>query len=194
MFLASSTEYKARLLYFTCRLLRRWTDLIGFVCSPDLPACGWRHHSELSLSFVGWVLPSELWVQTARLGRCRLKVGEERLESLQIRLSGVFHNTPLIYCLVSQINQDSFACFFDFDFLFLSFCLFVFVCGCILSPLSLPSLSLISNKINAIILWIPQDSFGEKKNNKTLKNQINEQKYKLKSLCCALFAFLFVFQ
>lgn len=99
--------------------------------------------------------------------------------------------------LPGQLNQSRQFCLFLL-FLFLSF-LFVFVYGCILSPptpLSLPFLSLISKKkINAIILWIPQDSFGEKKNNKTLKKQINEQKYKLK-LCVVFFffAFLFVFQ
>lgn len=67
------------------------------------------------------------------------------------------------------------------------FILFLSVYGC--NPPPLPQ-SLISNKINAIILWIPQDSFGEKKINKTLKNQINEQKYKLQTKPCVCFSLL----
>lgn len=53
--------------------------------------------------------------------------GEERFESLQIQFSRVFCKMPWIYCLVSSINQDSFACFFYFSFChFVCFCVWLY--------------------------------------------------------------------
>lgn len=129
-----------------------------------LPASEVGHdYFELSLRFVVWV------------PKCSSKSRSHDCASLQGGGGGstsvtavaverlLVRTPPWIYCLDSWFNQYSFtACFFHFLFVFWLY-----------SIPSLPPLSLISNRINAIILWIPQDFFGEK-NNKTPKNQINK--------------------
>lgn len=76
---------------------------------------------------------------------------------------------------------------FTFVILFVCFCLWLYF----IPPLpSLLESHFKQNKCHYIVNT--SGFFWRKKNtNKTLKNQINEQKYKLKPLCCVLFFFLF---
>lgn len=152
-----------------------------------------RHHIGLSLSFEYPVFPTECssdsrlhdliitiitimdWSCIALFKDFASLQAEERSDFIHCKFSSAgslikCHCLIIIFYLiffawsVKSIRTALPVCFI-FIFVFF-FCLFMAV---FLSLLSLPFLSLISNKINAIILWIPQDSFGEKKTIKHLK-------------------------